>query len=134
VLLPALLLAAGNAYGMEIYCRADNLVIYAGGEIQGNWSVVNSKARRPQLPGQTKPTTGCSYSGQSLGAIYRVPEIIQKPTLGHARVVSNYRVFYESAKSGHDVLGVRVHWVEWSSGKLQSAIIHMNINVVDQPL
>jgi len=56
------------------------------------------------------------------------------PRLGSARIVSNYRIFYQSARSGQDRLTTRMHWTSGSSGKLMSAIVHYNITVTDQPL
>jgi hypothetical protein len=66
--------------------------------------------------------------------MYRPIEIIQRPKLGQARIINTYRVFYQSASNGDDALTVRVHWVQASTGKLQSAIVHYNIHVTDQPL
>ncbi len=130
----ALLLATEHAHSLEYYCRAGTARIHNGGEYQVDWQVVSSGARRVQMPGQTKPTRGCRYSWQSLGAFYRPPEIIQAPRLGRARIMSNYRIYYESGRSGQDALGVRIHWIQFSSGQLQSAVVHYNIAVSDQPL
>jgi len=108
--------------------------IYDGGEFQENWEVVNSSARRVQLPAQTNPTTGCSIRWRSVGAFYRPPEIIEAPRLGSARAVRNYQIFYQSARNGQDRLTTRVHWTSGSSGKPMSAIVHYNITVTDRPL
>jgi hypothetical protein len=129
-----LLLAPDRAQAADVYCRHYGIRVHDGGEFQENWNVVNSAARRVQRPGQTKPTTGCSVSWHSVGAMYRPPEIIEAPRLGSARAVSNYRIFYQSARSGQDRLTARIHWTSASSGKLQSAIVHYNITVTDQPL
>jgi hypothetical protein len=134
IVLPALLLAAGSAQSMEIYCRADHARIHDGGEYQVNWQVVNAHARRPQLPGQTKATTGCNFNWNSLGGFHRPAEILQAPKLGHARVLNNYRIFYESARNGQDAFAIRVHWIQYNSGSLQSAIVRYNVTVTDQPL
>jgi hypothetical protein len=66
--------------------------------------------------------------------MYRPPEIIEAPRLGSARAVRNYQIFYQSARNGQDRLGIRLHWTNGSTGKLQSAIVHYNISVTDRPL
>ena len=134
ILLLVLLPAAHRAEAADVYCRHPGLRIFDGGEFQENWDVVNSAARRVQMPSQTKPTTGCAVSWRSLGAMYRPPEIIEAPRLGSARAVSNYRIFYQSARNGQDRLTIRMHWTNASSGKLQSAIVRYNITVTDRPL
>ncbi len=124
------MLLADASEARDFYCRHSGIRnIYDGGEFDENWEVVNSSARRVQLPAQTKPTTGCSISWHSVGA----PEIIEAPRLGSARAVSNYRIFYQSARNGQDRLTARIHWTSASSGKLQSAIVHYNITVTDRP-
>ena len=133
-LVAGLLLGAEGAQAMDFYCRHPGIRIYDGGEFEENWEVVNSSARRVQLPGQTKPTTGCNISWHSIGALYRPPEIIEAPRLGSARAVSNYRIFYKSARNGQDRLTARIHWTAGSSGKIMSAIVHYNITVTDRPL
>jgi hypothetical protein len=130
----ALLLATERAHGLDYYCGGSRSSIHDGGEYQVDWQVVNSNARRVQMPGQTKPARGCTRSWQSLGAFYRPPAIIQAPKLGRARIVSNYRIYYESGRSGQDTLGVRIHWIQFSSGQLQSAVVRYNITVTDKPL
>jgi hypothetical protein len=133
VLLVALL-AADRAQAADVYCRHGGIRIHDGGEFEENWYVVNSAARHPQRPGETRPTTGCGINWRSVGALYRPPEIIEAPRLGSARVVNNYRIFYQSARSGQDRLTTRIHWKGASSGQPQSAIVHYNITVSDQPL
>jgi hypothetical protein len=130
----ACMLATNSAHGMDIYCKLDILNVFNAGEYHANWYVVNSGARRPQLPGQVKPYPGCNSNWNSLGAMYRPPEVIQAPKLGRVQMINNYRVFYQSARSGEDALSIRVHWIEWSSGKLQSAVVRYDIHVKDQPL
>jgi ABC-type phosphate/phosphonate transport system substrate-binding protein len=66
--------------------------------------------------------------------MYRPIEIIQRPKLGQVRILHTYRVFYQSPRNGDDTFAVRVHWVQATTGKLQSAIVHYNIHVTDQPL
>ena len=134
ILVVGLLLGADGAPAGEVHCRHTGIRVFDGGEFQENWEVVNSSARRVQMPGQTKATTGCNVSWQSVGAMYRLPEIIEAPRLGSARAVSNYRIFYQSARNGQDRLTIRMHWISGSSGKLMSAIVHYNITVTDRPL
>jgi hypothetical protein len=134
ILVVGLLLGTDGAQAMDVYCRHTGIRIYDGGEFQENWEVVNSSARRVQMPAQTKPTTGCSISWRSSGGFYRPPEIIEAPRLGSARAVSNYRIFYQSARNGQDRLTTRIHWINASSGKLMSAIVRYNITVTDRPL
>jgi hypothetical protein len=133
-ILAAVALSAGDARALDQYCRADYVRVQDGGEYQVKWDIVNSKARRPQLPGQTRATTGCNNGWRSLGAFYRPLEIIQAPKLGRARVTGNYRLFYESARNGQDAVAIRVHWIQASTGKLQSAVVRYNITVTDHPL
>jgi hypothetical protein len=134
IFLVGLLFGANRTQAAEIYCRSSSTRVWDGSEAQVNWDVVNSSARRVQLPGQSKPTTGCSFSWRSVGAMYRPPEIIEAPKLGSARAVSNYRIFYQSARNGQDRLTARIHWINASTGKLQSAIVRYNIVVIDRPL
>ena len=134
ILLVLLLLGAGEARAADIYCWHDGIRILDGGEYLENWRVVSSSARRPQLPTQTKPTIGCGINWRSIGAMYRLPEIIERPHLGSARVVNNYRIFYQSARTGQDRLTIRMHWTNGSTGNPLSAIVHYNITVTDRPL
>jgi hypothetical protein len=134
ILLVGLLLGADCTQAADVYCRHTGIRVYDGGEFQENWEVVNSSARRVQLPAQTKPTTGCSISWRSVGALYRPAEIIEAPRLGSARAVSNYRIFYQSARNGEDRLTTRIHWISASSGKLMSAVVYYDITVTDRPL
>jgi hypothetical protein len=130
-----LLLISGSAWSGEIYCRGSHTIhFYPGGEFHKTWDVVNSTVRKVQLPGRTKPTTGCSSDWNSVGGMYRPIEIIQAPKLGQARIVHTYRVFYKSAKNGQDALTIRLHWVDRHTGKLSSAVVHFDIHVTDQPL
>ena len=134
LLFVGLLVGVDAAQARDFYCRHSGLRnIYDGGEFDENWEVVNSSVRRVQMPGQTKPTTGCHISWHSVGGFYRSPEIIEGPRLGSARVVSNYRIFYQSTRNGQDRVTTRVHWLS-SSGKLQSAVVRYNITVTDRPL
>lgn len=129
------MLLADAAQARDFYCRHSGIRnIYDGGEFDENWEVVNSSVRRAQMPGQTNPTTGCHISWRSVGGFYRPPEIIEAPRLGSARAVSNYRIFYQSARNGQDRVITRIHWINASSGKLQSAIVRYNITVTDRPL
>ena len=134
ILFVGLLVGVDAAHARDFYCRHSGLrTIHDGGEFDENWEVVNSSVRRVQMPSQTKPTTGCHISWRSVGGFYRSPEIIEGPRLGSARVVSNYRIFYQSARNGHDRVTTRVHWLS-SSGKPQSAVVRYNITVTDRPL
>lgn len=98
------------------------------------WHVVNSTVRTVQMPTQKKPSTGCNDDWSSVGGMYRPIEIIQAPKLGEARILHTYRVFYKSAKNGHDALTVRIYLAERRTGRLGSAIVHYNITVTDKPL
>jgi len=129
-----LLLGAVRVQATDFYCRHSGTRVFDGSEVEESWEVVNSSVRRVQLPIQTKPTTGCSINWNSVGALYRPPEITEAPRLGSARAVNNYRIFYQSARNGQDRLTVRVHWINGATGKRQSAIVHYNITVTDRPL
>ena len=129
-----LVLGAVRVQAMDFYCRHSGTRVFDGSEVEESWEVVNSSVRRVQLPIQTKPTTGCSINWRSLGALYRPPEIVEAPRLGSARAINNYRIFYQSVRNGQDRLTVRVHWINGSTGKRQSAIVRYNITVTDRPL
>lgn len=134
ILFVSLLVGVDAAQARDFYCRHSGLrTIYDGGEFDENWEVVNSSVRRVQMPGQTKPTSGCRINWHSVGGFYRSPEIIEGPRLGSAQAVSNYRIFYQSARNGQDRVTTRIHWLS-SSGKPQSAVVRYNITVTDRPL
>ncbi len=134
ILLPALLMMTGSAWSMDIYCNAPQPGgLHENGEIHVNWYVVNYNARRAQLPGETKPPTGCAVSLDMGGQFYRPIEIIKAPSLGEV-ATTNYAVAYRSAKNGQDTMSVRVHWLSASAGKPVTLIIHFNIQVTDKPL
>jgi hypothetical protein len=128
------LLISSDAWSMDTYCLAAGVNVYDGGDFRVTWRVVNSAARRAQLPGQKNPDPGCYIAWNSVGALYRPITIIQKPTLGEAKVFNTYRLGYRSAKTGQDTVTVRIDWVDGSTGKLSSAVVHMNIQVTDKPL
>jgi hypothetical protein len=131
----ACLLATSGAQGMETYCRSSGIsAIQDGGEYHVNWYVVSSGVRHPQLPGQEKPFPGCNFNWRSGGSMYRRPDVIQAPKLGRLQVVNNYRLYYQSARNREDALSIRIHWVQASTGKLQSAVIHYDVHVQGQPL
>jgi hypothetical protein len=129
----AALLISSNAWGREIYCDSRGVAIYDGADLHMIWHVVNSKVRTVQIPGQTKPTAWCGAAFNTAGEIYRPIEIIQRPKLGQARVAQRYMVGYTSAKSGHDAMAIRIHWL-MSGGKPASAVIHIDVDVTDKPL
>jgi hypothetical protein len=97
-----------------------------------DWFVVNYKARTPQLPGQTKPTTSCSINFNSVGGIHRPIEIVTKPKLGEAKT-SYGTLYYRSARNGEDYLAIRMHEVTRTGG-LQTLIFKYRIIVTDRPL
>jgi hypothetical protein len=132
ILLPALLLGATSAQARDIYCDSKSGSLPNGTERTHDWFVVNSTVRKPQLPGQTKPSTGCYISFVSFGGMYKPPEIIAKPKLGVATTTAN-RIIYRSAKNGEDLVSVRFHTLG-RTGAIQSAIVHYRIHVVDKPL
>jgi hypothetical protein len=128
-----LLLSSGNAWSRDSYCSVSHVSARDGGEYRATWRVVNSTVRKVRPP-ETKPTTGCDFSWNSVGGMYRPVEIVQAPKLGQVRIVHTYRVFYTSAKNGQDTMTTRLHWLDKSNGKRSSAIIHYDIQVTDKPL
>jgi hypothetical protein len=134
IIMLAALLISGSAWSGEIYCESNHTHPYNGGEFHSKWYVVNSSVRKAQLPGQKKPSTACYVSWSSVGAMYRPIEIIEKPKLGQAAVFRTYTVGYRSAKNGQDSFAYRLHWVDARTGKLSSAVIRVDIQVVDKPL
>ena len=128
--LPALVLAGvSEASARDIYCD-----MKGGGSTDRvrDWFVVNSKARTPQMPGQTKPTTSCSITFNSVGGMHRPIEIITRPKLGEAKT-SYGTLYYRSAKNGEDFLAIRMHEVTRTGG-LQTLIFKYRIIVTDRPL
>jgi hypothetical protein len=135
-IVPALLLlGSGNAWGRDIYCAGSHtLHLIEGAELQKIWRVVNSTVRRVQLPGRTKPSTGCSYSWNSVGGLYRPIEIVQRPKLGQARITRNYRINYSSAKNGEDEMMVRIYFIPKGTTRQATLTVHYHITVTDQPI
>jgi hypothetical protein len=133
IVLAVLFMTATRVHAYDIYCRNSGTLIHDGSETREDWYVVNSGVRRVQMPIQTKPTTGCAVNWHSLGAMYRPPEVIAAPKLGKAQIVNNYRIYYQSARNGDDHLAVRIHWFA-GGNRLQSAVVHYDIHVVDHPL
>ncbi len=129
ILLPALLFGGTAAYARDIYCDLNG-----GGspDRTREWSVVNANARKPQLPGQIKPTSYCSIGFESLGAMYRPIEIVTKPKLGEVKTGHN-RLFYRSVRNGEDFVAIRMHRVGRTGG-LESAVFSYRIRVTDKPL
>jgi hypothetical protein len=133
LLLPALLLAGDPAWALEIYCDISGKGrVYPDGHFERLWMVVHPSARKVQMPGQTKPTTSCSVSYNSVSAMYRPIEIIKAPQLGTAEVLNTYRVVYRPSKLGSDDLVIKIFWNR--RGVLAEATVRYNIQVVDQPL
>jgi len=132
LLLPALLLSANTAWALDTYCQSSGTHVHNGGHYEATWTVVHPKARRVQMPGQTKGTTWCSISYSSVGAMYRPIEIIKPPKNGKAMVSSTYRVSYQAAKMGPDELTIRIYWI--GTGDLRTATVRYNIQVIDRPL
>src|SRR5690242_3961182 len=130
LLLPALLAGSlSAAQARDIYCDVN-----VGGSTDKvrQWTVVNSKVRKPQLPGSTKPSIGCSINFNSVGGIYRPIEIVTKPKLGEAR--TNYNtLFYRSAKNGEDYVAIRMNQVTRNGGT-ESLIFKYRITVIDRPI
>jgi hypothetical protein len=119
----------------EIYCLADqNVRVFDGQETSVNWTVVTTAARRPQIPGQQRPTTGCAFSWQTLGAMFRPIEIIQNTKLGRTQIGPRYRIFYSSDKPGADELVVRLFWVKGTTSALATGTVRYHITVLDHPI
>ena len=132
ILLPAMLVVTCTAQAGDIYCFNKGGTSPAGTELTDDWYVVNSKVRKPQLPGQTKPTVGCRIDFSSVGGMYRPIEVITRPKLGDLKTSHN-ALFYRSDKNGEDQISVRFHRVG-RTGQLESSIIHLRVHVVDKPL
>jgi len=92
----------------ETYCQGEGGRIYDGGTFTINNTTVIGSARKPQLPGQEKATTGCSYNWNSLGGFYRPIEVIKQPKLGAVSVPRKYLIFYKPTKTGNDEFVVRI--------------------------
>jgi hypothetical protein len=118
----------------ETYCRGDQMTIYDGGDFQSSWTVTVATVRKPSLPWQKKAFPGCTFNGRFVGGMHRPPEIIEKPTLGRAYIGHPYQLIYEASRTGQDRVGVRIHWLSFNSGKPESAVIHLNVNVIDHAL
>ena len=129
ILLPALLLGTASAQARDTYCDFKG---YGSPDRVREWFVVNEKVRTPQLPGSTKPPSGCAINMESVGGMYRPLEVVTKPKLGEFRTTYN-RVYYRSFRNGEDFIAVRVHEVG-RTGTLQSFILQYRIHVVDHPL
>jgi hypothetical protein len=129
MLLPVLLLGGGVANARDIYCDVNG-----GGspDRTREWFVVNANARKPQLPGQTKPNTYCSITYSSFGGMYRPIEIVTPPKLGDVKTGHN-RLFYRSVRNGEDFVAIRMHRVGRTGG-LESSIFSYRIHVTDKPL
>jgi len=123
-----------SAGAMEVYCQSTPTRVHNGGHYESQWTIVHPKARRTQLPGQSKPSTTCSVSYSSVGAMYRPIEIIKAPRNGQARVVHTYSVYYTPAKMGPDELTIKIYWVGQQGGDLRAATVRYSIQVVDRPL
>ena len=129
ILLAILLLSGATAQARDVYCD------FKGGgspDRVRDWFVVNSAVRKPQLPGQTKPSTGCTVVFNSVGGMYRPIELVTKPTLGEAKTGYN-TLHYRSAKNGDDFVAVRMHEVG-RTGSLETRLFQYRIHVVDRPL
>ena len=125
------LLAPSAGIAKEVYCWGPNLAIYHGGTYEIDFQVTTSKARKIQNVGQDKPTTGCYRDFRPNGVILS-REIVKKPTLGKARSINLYRIYYEADKAGKDELIYKTTWE--LNGKVGSATIKMKIEVFDRPL
>jgi hypothetical protein len=125
------LLFSHTGEARENYCYGPSLTIDHGGNYEIDFQVTTSKARKIQNVGQSKPTRGC-YRDFRPGGVILSREIVKKPTLGRARAVNLYRLYYESDKPGKDELIYKTTWEK--NGKIGSAIIKMKITVFDQPL
>jgi hypothetical protein len=132
ILVPALLLSVGSAQARDVYCNTRDGTLPNGVERTADWYVVNSTARKPHLPGQTKASPICGITFHSGGGMYRPIELLTKPKLGQAKTTHN-RLTYQSARNGEDFVSVRFYQVGRAGG-LESAIVHFRIHVTDQPL
>jgi hypothetical protein len=125
---PAISLAA------ETYCQHQSVRVYDGAETEVDWTVVIGSARKAQKVGQSKPTTGCSSSWQSLGPFFRPIEILKNTKIGEAKISPRYRIFFKPTKLGRDELIVRIHWVQGTTTKQASAIVKYRLNVIGRPI
>jgi hypothetical protein len=133
LLLPALLVAGiSNAQAGETYCNVRGGSLSAGVEFTHDWYVVNYKVRKPQLPGQTKPSTVCGINFNSVGGMHRPIEILVRPKLGEIKTTYN-SVAYRSAKNGEDFMSIRFHRLG-RTGSPESSVLNLRIHVVDRPL
>ena len=117
----------------ETYCQGDYLRVFDGGTFVSNHTAVIGSARKTQLPGQEKPTTGCSYNWNSLGGFYKPIEITKQPKLGTISIPYKYRIFYKPTRVGDDEFVAKIQWVG-PTGQLSNAIVTYKIKNVDRPI
>jgi hypothetical protein len=129
ILLPLLLLGSTAAGARDIYCDLNG-----GGSTDRTreWAVVNANVRKPQLPGQTRATSYCSISYESVGGMYRPIEVVTRPKLGEIKTTHN-RLYYRSVRNGEDFVSIRMHRVGRTGG-LESSVFSYHIRVTDRPL
>ena len=127
----ALALSIAPSYAADKYCEGGSVTFYDGMDNTISWTVTSARARTVQNIGQEKPTRGCRRDFRTIGTVIsRV--LVQKPTLGRAREVNRYRVYYESDKAGNDEIAYKTTWE--SRGKISSAVLRIKIKVVDHPI
>jgi|EndMetStandDraft_8_1072994.scaffolds.fasta_scaffold323423_2 hypothetical protein len=126
------LLISSPATALETYCNSTNVRTHDRGHFEAKWWVVHPSARRTQMPGQTKPTTTCSISYASVGAMYRPIEIIKPPKNGRAEIRNTYVLAYSPTKLGPDEVTIKIYWDK--RGQLAEATVRYLIDVVDKPL
>ena len=117
----------------ETYCESDYLRVSDGGTYVSNNTAVIGSARKTQLPGQEKPTTGCSYSWNALGGFNKPIEILKQPKFGTVSIPFKYRIFYKPTKVGDDEFVAKIHWMS-NTGQLNTATVTYKIKNIDHPI
>jgi hypothetical protein len=130
-LVPTFFLIPSTSIARDVYCSGPSLTIYQGGNYEIDFQVTTSKARKIQNIGQAAPTKGCYRDFRPPGVIIS-REIIKKPTLGRAKTLNLYRLYYEADKAGKDELIYKATWEH--GGRVGSATIKMKISVFDEPI
>ncbi len=126
-------LLIGPSQALETYCRAGGSIkLYDGANESATWSVTTTGARRVQVLGRQKPTRGCLFGFQATGKIIK-NEFIQRPTLGRSRFPNKFSLYYETDRVGNDQVSYKITWEDWTSNKIASAIIRLNIQAIDHP-
>ena len=119
--------AAATSYCWHPYANVQN-----GSVTTVEWKMTSSSARKV-IPPNEKVLEWCGADWSGLGPHTQPIEIVVKPKLNEAKIISYYRINYHPKKVGADEFAVKIYWLNRNNEKHSGTVIY-KVTVVESEL